>query len=68
VPGARPLRVNRPGFLSGPAEAWVEAIVRFAELGMDTFVFWPVAGDYVAQAQHFVEVVVPEVQRRLGRA
>jgi len=68
VPGARPLRVNRPGFLSGPAEAWVEAIVRFAELGMDTFVFWPVAGDYVAQAQHFVEVVVPEVQRQLGRA
>ncbi len=66
VPGARPLRVNRPGFLEGDAAAWVDAIVRFVSLGMDTFVFWPVAGDYVAQARHFVEVVVPEVHRRLA--
>ncbi|MDW8059719.1 MAG: LLM class flavin-dependent oxidoreductase [Thermomicrobium sp.] len=66
VPGARPLRVNRPGFLGGPADAWVDAIVRFVESGMDTFVFWPVAGDYVAQARHFVEAVIPEVEHRLS--
>ncbi len=67
VPGARPLRLTRPGFLSGPAESWAEAIVRFVELGMDTFVFWPVAGDYVAQAQHFVDAVIPRVEAALRR-
>jgi alkanesulfonate monooxygenase SsuD/methylene tetrahydromethanopterin reductase-like flavin-dependent oxidoreductase (luciferase family) len=66
VPGARSLRVNRPGFLSGPADAWAEAIVRFVDLGMDTFVFWPVAGDSVAQAEHFVTAVLPAVERLLN--
>ncbi|MCS7050400.1 MAG: LLM class flavin-dependent oxidoreductase, partial [Thermomicrobium sp.] len=54
VPGARSFRVNRPGFLSGSAAQWADQIVRFAKRGMDTFVFWPVAGDYLAQARHFV--------------
>jgi alkanesulfonate monooxygenase SsuD/methylene tetrahydromethanopterin reductase-like flavin-dependent oxidoreductase (luciferase family) len=66
VPGQRPLRVNRPGFLSGSAEDWAEAIARFADQGMDTFVFWPVAGDYVAQARRFVEDVIPRVRTLLG--
>ncbi len=66
VPGGRAYRVTRPGFLSGPAEAWADAIARFAELGMDTFVFWPVAGDYLAQARYFVEEVIPRVRSRCG--
>jgi alkanesulfonate monooxygenase SsuD/methylene tetrahydromethanopterin reductase-like flavin-dependent oxidoreductase (luciferase family) len=66
VPGGRSYRVNRPGLLGGPADAWADAIARFAELGMDTFVFWPVAGDYLAQARHFVEEVIPRVRDRVG--
>ncbi|MDW7981213.1 MAG: LLM class flavin-dependent oxidoreductase [Thermomicrobium sp.] len=66
VPGARSFRVNRPGFLSGSAAQWADQIVRFAKRGMDTFVFWPVAGDYLAQARHFVEEVIPAVRARLG--
>jgi len=68
VPGGRSYRVNRPGFLGGPADTWADAIARFAELGMDTFIFWPVAGDYVTQARHFVEAVIPRVQATLGLA
>lgn len=67
VPGSRPLRVNRPGFLSGSVEDWADAIARFAESGMDTFLFWPVAGDYVTQARRFIEEVIPRVQILLGQ-
>jgi alkanesulfonate monooxygenase SsuD/methylene tetrahydromethanopterin reductase-like flavin-dependent oxidoreductase (luciferase family) len=66
VPGGRSYRVNRPGLLGGPADAWADAIARFAELGMHMFVFWPVAGDYLAQARHFVEEVIPRVRDRVG--
>ncbi|MBO9360446.1 MAG: hypothetical protein J7450_12910, partial [Thermomicrobium sp.] len=62
----RSYRVNRPGLLGGPADAWADALARFAELGMHMFVFWPVAGDYLAQARHFVEEVIPRVRDRVG--
>ncbi len=68
VPGSRSLRVSRPGFLSGSVEDWADAIARFVESGMDTFIFWPVAGDYGAQARRFVEEVIPRVQALLGES
>ncbi|MFN3337359.1 MAG: LLM class flavin-dependent oxidoreductase, partial [Thermomicrobium sp.] len=65
--GSRSLRVDRPGFLSGSVEDWANAVARFAKSGMDTFIFWPIAGDYVTQARCFVEEVIPRVQTLLGQ-
>lgn len=65
LPGSRKPRIPRSGFLSGSAETWAEAILRFIQSGMDTFVFWPVAGDYVRQTEHFVDAVLPRVHSNL---
>jgi alkanesulfonate monooxygenase SsuD/methylene tetrahydromethanopterin reductase-like flavin-dependent oxidoreductase (luciferase family) len=46
--------------LTGPAEFWVDALVRYREeLGFDSFLFWPVGADPVEQTHLFIERVAP---------
>jgi len=53
--------------LVGPVEHWIEAIVKlYREDRMDTFVFWPVAGDEQAQIEVFAREVVPAVRAALS--
>lgn len=50
------------GALQGPPSHWIEELTRFAaELGFDTFVFWP-AEDSVRQLERFAAEVVPNVR------
>jgi alkanesulfonate monooxygenase SsuD/methylene tetrahydromethanopterin reductase-like flavin-dependent oxidoreductase (luciferase family) len=57
----------RQGLIAGGAEVWVETIVRFAtEYRMDTFTFWPVAGDELRQIEVFAGEVVTAVRRMLN--
>jgi alkanesulfonate monooxygenase SsuD/methylene tetrahydromethanopterin reductase-like flavin-dependent oxidoreductase (luciferase family) len=64
--GQPALRV-RQGMIGGDVAAWAELIARFAsELGMDSFIYWPVAGDVREQARLWAEEVVPAARRRLG--
>jgi alkanesulfonate monooxygenase SsuD/methylene tetrahydromethanopterin reductase-like flavin-dependent oxidoreductase (luciferase family) len=50
------------GLLDGPSEHWIEALTGFAaELGFDTFVFWP-EGDLLEQVERFAQEVVPGVR------
>jgi hypothetical protein len=58
--GSRP--ASTPGALDGPSEHRVEELARFVELGMDTFVFWPTAGDVMAQVRRFAREIVPAVR------
>lgn len=52
--------------LQGPAPHWVEELTRFAaELGFDTFVFWP-AEDPVRQLERFAAEVVPGVREAVA--
>jgi alkanesulfonate monooxygenase SsuD/methylene tetrahydromethanopterin reductase-like flavin-dependent oxidoreductase (luciferase family) len=61
--GVRP----KPGMLAGTAREWADTIARFGEeLGMDTFIYWPIAGDAHAQMQRWAEEVVPQARERLG--
>ncbi len=65
----RALRASRPGLLGGPPERWVQEITRLhLEHRQDTFVFWPVAGDELAQVERFAREVVPAVREALGPA
>lgn len=58
---------RRPGVIVGPPARWVEEIVRLhEELRMDTFIFWPVAGNERVQVEAFVHEVAPAVRERLG--
>jgi alkanesulfonate monooxygenase SsuD/methylene tetrahydromethanopterin reductase-like flavin-dependent oxidoreductase (luciferase family) len=58
-----------PGLLSGPVEAWVTQILRFYhDYRQDTFIFWPVAGDELAQIEVFAREVVPAVRKELGNS
>lgn len=57
----------RPGLLVGPPAYWVDEIERYyRELGQDTFIVWPVAGDEIVQVEAFANDVVPAVRERLG--
>lgn len=50
------------------ARVWVEQVTRFAaELGMDTFVFWPEA-DRLSRIELFAAEVVPAVRAAVARA
>jgi alkanesulfonate monooxygenase SsuD/methylene tetrahydromethanopterin reductase-like flavin-dependent oxidoreductase (luciferase family) len=61
------LRARHPGIRIGTPDEWVEAIVRYTvELRMDTFIFWPIAGDEREQLQFFGEEIVPAVRERVG--
>jgi alkanesulfonate monooxygenase SsuD/methylene tetrahydromethanopterin reductase-like flavin-dependent oxidoreductase (luciferase family) len=49
--------------LVGGVDAWVEALGRYhRELGFDSFVFWPVHGDELAQSRLFATEVVPQLR------
>lgn len=64
--GAR-LRARQPGLIAGPVAYWVEELVRFSRDGrQDTFIFWPVAGDDLAQVDAFAREVAPAVRERVG--
>jgi alkanesulfonate monooxygenase SsuD/methylene tetrahydromethanopterin reductase-like flavin-dependent oxidoreductase (luciferase family) len=66
-PGGPEPRRQRPHNVVGSAADWVNQLERFvAELGMDAFIFWPIADDPVDQARRFVEEVVPIARERLG--
>jgi alkanesulfonate monooxygenase SsuD/methylene tetrahydromethanopterin reductase-like flavin-dependent oxidoreductase (luciferase family) len=57
----------RPGAIVGGVDHWVETIARFAiEHRQDTFTFWPLVGDEVAQIEAFAKEVVPGVRERVG--
>jgi hypothetical protein len=60
-------RPTRPGAIVGDVSQWVETIAGFAlEHRQDTFTFWPLAGDEVAQVEAFAKEVVPGVRRRVS--
>jgi len=53
--------------LAGPVERWVGAITSlYQEARIDTFVFWPVAGDEQAQIEIFAREIVPAVRAAIG--
>jgi alkanesulfonate monooxygenase SsuD/methylene tetrahydromethanopterin reductase-like flavin-dependent oxidoreductase (luciferase family) len=53
----------RPGLIAGTVATWIETIERFArDLRMDTFTFWPVAGDELRQIEVFAMEVVPALR------
>lgn len=61
------VRPTRPGAVAGDPAVWVETIVGLArEHRQDTFTFWPIAGDELAQVEVFARAVVPAVRERLG--
>lgn len=48
--------------LHGPADHWVEELVGFVrDLGFDSLLFWPAAGDALDQLDRFARDVVPGV-------
>jgi alkanesulfonate monooxygenase SsuD/methylene tetrahydromethanopterin reductase-like flavin-dependent oxidoreductase (luciferase family) len=51
------------GLLNGPPDHWVETLTGFAaELGFDTFVFWP-GDEPETQLERFAQEVVPALRR-----
>ena len=60
-------RPIRPGAIVGDVDHWVETIASFAlDHRQDTFTFWPLGGDEVAQVEAFAKEVVPGVRQRVG--
>lgn len=58
--GQTRVRPRQPGLRFATPDEWVDAIVHFyLDLGMDTFFYWPVAGDEREQLRLFAEEVVP---------
>jgi alkanesulfonate monooxygenase SsuD/methylene tetrahydromethanopterin reductase-like flavin-dependent oxidoreductase (luciferase family) len=50
----------QPGQVFGPAQHWVDEIVRFyRDYRQDTFIFWPIAGDERLQIEAFARQVAP---------
>ncbi len=48
--------------LVGPVGYWIETLTDYRDrLGFDSFVFWPVGGDRVAQTKTFLEEVRPRL-------
>lgn len=61
------IRARHPGMLVGSPADWIAAVTRFAEeLGMDTFIFWPIGGDVREQTRRWAEEIVPALRERLG--
>jgi len=58
----------RPGLIYGPPDHWVAEILRFYhDYRLDTFIFWPVAGNERVQVEAFVQEVVPAVREALQK-
>jgi hypothetical protein len=56
-----------PGQVYGGVEEWVKEISHFyREYHLDTFIFWPVAGNELVQIEVFAKEVVPEARRVIG--
>jgi alkanesulfonate monooxygenase SsuD/methylene tetrahydromethanopterin reductase-like flavin-dependent oxidoreductase (luciferase family) len=55
------------GVLHGPPAHWIEALTSFAELGFDTFVFWP-DGEVLPQVERFAQEVAPGVREAVTPA
>jgi hypothetical protein len=54
-----------PG-LTGDVESWVAALTDWSiELGLDTFIFWPMTAP-LAQLEGFATQVVPGVRQRVS--
>ncbi|MFL5803878.1 MAG: LLM class flavin-dependent oxidoreductase [Roseiflexaceae bacterium] len=54
------LEQPQPGQIVGPAQHWVETIVRlYRDYRQDTFVFWPVSGNELLQIDAFAREVAP---------
>lgn len=52
--------------LVGPADHWVEELIRLVvEIGIDTFIYWP-ATDPVGQIGLFAAEIVPAVQKQVA--
>ena len=52
--------------LVGPADHWVEELIRLVvEIGIDTFIYWP-ATDPVRQIGLFAAEIVPAVQKQVA--
>lgn len=65
-PSQANIRARRPGILFGSPGVWVETLVRYyTELGMDTFNFWPVAGNEHEQIRLFAEEVIPAAREQI---
>jgi alkanesulfonate monooxygenase SsuD/methylene tetrahydromethanopterin reductase-like flavin-dependent oxidoreductase (luciferase family) len=55
------------GPLDGPPEHWVETLSGWsADLGIESFVFWPGGDDLVGQVERFAAEVVPGVRAAAG--
>ncbi|SRR6266487_2518830 len=66
-PGAPQTRARRPGIIVGPISHWVDELTRYyRDLRMDSFHFWPHAGEEEAQIRLFAEEVVPAVRKNLA--
>ncbi|RIK40148.1 MAG: LLM class flavin-dependent oxidoreductase [Chloroflexi bacterium] len=69
LPGKAAMRPNRPGTIVGTAEQWIETLAGYyRDIGMDTFFFWPLAGDEEAQIQAFSEQIIPGVRAAVAAA
>jgi alkanesulfonate monooxygenase SsuD/methylene tetrahydromethanopterin reductase-like flavin-dependent oxidoreductase (luciferase family) len=63
----QPTMRPRQGMIGGTVVAWADLVVQLAEeLGMDTFIYWPVAGDTLTQMRLWAEEVAPRVRERLA--
>jgi alkanesulfonate monooxygenase SsuD/methylene tetrahydromethanopterin reductase-like flavin-dependent oxidoreductase (luciferase family) len=57
----------QPGQIVGTAQHWVETIVRFyRDYRQDTFLFWPVGGDELAQIEAFARDVAPAARAAIA--
>jgi alkanesulfonate monooxygenase SsuD/methylene tetrahydromethanopterin reductase-like flavin-dependent oxidoreductase (luciferase family) len=53
-------------FINGPISYWVDQISHwYSDYQMDTFNFWPVAGDQLRQIESYASEVVPRVKELL---
>ena len=59
-PGSRPMAARRKGVIIGPAQHWIDELLRYYhDLKMDTFFFWSVMGEQEKQSHIFAKEVVP---------
>lgn len=62
-------RIQLDGGLVGTVDRWIEAIATlYHDSRIDTFIFWPVAGDEQAQIELFAREVVPALRQTLAPA
>ncbi|GCE45412.1 alkanesulfonate monooxygenase SsuD/methylene tetrahydromethanopterin reductase-like flavin-dependent oxidoreductase (luciferase family) [Thermosporothrix hazakensis] len=57
------IHAKQPGFIVGTEQEWAEWITHFyTELALDSFIFWPIAGNYREQCRCFINEVIPRVK------